>query len=272
VSFRDILIISIFINHSILSVAYGFLLFAAELVINFDQTGLNVTPTSEWTMEQRGAPDIEIICKEDKRQITCVLACSLTGELLPPQLVYGGKTNRCHPDFSFPDGWDIAHSPNHWSNAETMIQDVDNIIAPYCNSIRGNDGIASDQWALCILDVFKAHQKDTVLQLFEQHRVKVVFVPPNCTGVLQPLVISGNGTFKDALKSEFITWYANHIRASIAANDDDEETLVSVNTRLSTLKPLHAGWVVKAWEVLKANRHVILTGWAKAGIRDLFNN
>ena len=243
-----------------------FSLFTAQLIINFDQTGLNITPTSDWTMEQCGASDVEILCKEDKRQITCVLACTLTGALLPPQLVYGGKTARCHPSYTFPSDWDITHSENHWSNSATMERYVNSILAPYCNHLRGSDGIPDDQWALCILDVFKAHQKDTVLKAFAQHRIKVVFVPPNCMGVLQPLDISGNGTFKAHMKDAFQEWYASHVAASV---QDEEEALVNVDTRLTTLKPLHAAWIVRAWEALSTNTSVLRNGWVKAGINDL---
>ena len=44
----------------------------AELVINFDQTALNIVPTSDWTMEAEGSKRVEIITKDDKRQITAV--------------------------------------------------------------------------------------------------------------------------------------------------------------------------------------------------------
>ena len=56
----------------------------ADLVINFDQTGLNYVPVSDWTMEAEGAKRVEIAGKNDKRQLTAVLAGSMTGNFLPP--------------------------------------------------------------------------------------------------------------------------------------------------------------------------------------------
>ena len=35
----------------------------AQLVINFDQTGLNIVPTSDWTMEAEGSKRVEVIGK-----------------------------------------------------------------------------------------------------------------------------------------------------------------------------------------------------------------
>ena len=40
-----------------------------ELVINFDQTGIRYVPATLWTMEKEGAKRVEIIGKDDKRQV-----------------------------------------------------------------------------------------------------------------------------------------------------------------------------------------------------------
>lgn len=94
-----------------------------ELIINWDQTPLHILPTGDWTMHQAGEKIIPIANIDDKWQITAVLAVSLTGTYLSPQLIYQGKTERCHPQFNaVPNGWDIWHSANHWSNEETMKQ------------------------------------------------------------------------------------------------------------------------------------------------------
>ena len=64
-----------------------------QLIINWDQTGINYVPASNWTTEQVGSNRIEIIGKDDKRQLTAVFECSMALDFLPPQLVYQGKTN-----------------------------------------------------------------------------------------------------------------------------------------------------------------------------------
>ena len=60
----------------------------------------------------------------------------MDGTLLPPQVLYAGSPDRCHPKYSFPDGWDVHHSENHWSNAETMLRFVDEVIIPYVEQVR----------------------------------------------------------------------------------------------------------------------------------------
>ena len=108
----------------------------SALIVNWDQTGINIVPSSSWTMEVRGAKRVEIGGLDDKRQITGIYAASLAGDFLPIQLIYQGKTNACHPSFQFPPDWDITHSPNHWSNEVLMEQYLNNIIIPYVEKKR----------------------------------------------------------------------------------------------------------------------------------------
>ena len=72
-----------------------------ELVLNWDQTGIKLVPTTSWTMNEVGARRVELIGSSDKQQITAVFCGSLVGRFLPIQLIYKGKTGRCHPKFKF---------------------------------------------------------------------------------------------------------------------------------------------------------------------------
>ena len=122
-----------------------------DLIINFDQTGLNYVPVTSWTMEEAGARRVEVVAKDDKRQLTAVFAGSLSGNFLLPQLIYEGKTERCHPQFRFPAGWHITNSVNHWSNEDTMREYVEMIIIPYVDEKRKDLKLAHDYPALVIL-------------------------------------------------------------------------------------------------------------------------
>ena len=44
-----------------------------ELILNWDQTGIMIVPSTSWTMDQRGTRRVEIGGLKDKRQITAVL-------------------------------------------------------------------------------------------------------------------------------------------------------------------------------------------------------
>ena len=53
-------------------------------------------------MDEQSATRVELVGLNDKRQITAVFCGNILGTFLPIQVIYQGKTNRCHPHFEFP--------------------------------------------------------------------------------------------------------------------------------------------------------------------------
>ena len=80
-----------------------------HLIINYDETGQDIVPQSDYTWEVEGAKEVKIAHGDDKRQITAViLAANAAGELLPPQVIYAGKTKRSHCT-NIPSTWDNSY-------------------------------------------------------------------------------------------------------------------------------------------------------------------
>ena len=108
----------------------------SHLVLNWDQTTIPLLPAGQWTMEKEGSRRVVVTGLGDKRQMTGVFCSTMEGDFLPPQLLYEGRTERCHPSFSFPKDWDIWHSRNHWSNEDTMLRYLEKIIVPFISKKR----------------------------------------------------------------------------------------------------------------------------------------
>ena len=68
-----------------------------------------------------------LVHKEDKSKDMFNLQQGVTSR----QILYEGKTNRCHPSLKFLEGWDVSHSLNHWSNEVTMTQYLQKILVPF---------------------------------------------------------------------------------------------------------------------------------------------
>ena len=68
----------------------------AELVLNWDQTGVELAPSSGWTMEKQGAKRVELSGANNKQQITAVFCGSMTREFLPLQVTYVYTKARHH--------------------------------------------------------------------------------------------------------------------------------------------------------------------------------
>jgi len=99
------------------------------MILNWTRLQSNTYQFSTGQWLQR----VELIGQDDKRQ---VFAGTLTGEFLPIQLVYEEKIPKCHPSVSFPEGWHVTHTANHWCNEDTVIDYIKLVIAPYMSDVR----------------------------------------------------------------------------------------------------------------------------------------
>ena len=235
-----------------------------ELIINWDQTGLNYVPVSSWTMAEEGCKRVEIDGKDDKRQITVVFACSMAGDFLPPQLIYQGKTTRCLPKFNFPSDWSITYSPNHWSNEGTMEEYIRHVIFPYLSQMKEKLKLSSGYPALLLYDNFKGQCTENLLKLLDANNISVVLIPPNCTDRLQPLDVSVNKAAKEFLRNSFQKWYASIVCSQL--NGETEKK--AVDLRLSVMKPHGAKWLVELHEYLRSKPDIIINGFRETGILD----
>ena len=126
------------------------------------------------------------------------------------QVIYKGKTMRCHPHIEFPPGWHITHSPNHWSKETTMFQCIEHIIEPYVRSVQKMFYKATTP-GLIIMDNFKGQVTEKVSSLLEKCHLHVCLLPANTTDLLQLMDISMNKPAKSFLKEHFNIWHSEQL-------------------------------------------------------------
>jgi hypothetical protein len=69
----------------------------AEAILNGDQTGCSPIPLGTKTWAPQGAKQIDGFGKEEKRQFTLMITTSCSGEMLPVQCIWSGKTAQSLP-------------------------------------------------------------------------------------------------------------------------------------------------------------------------------
>ena len=183
-----------------------------HLVINWDQTGLKYVPVGGLTLEKKGSKQVPLIGLEDKRQITVLLAATMAGELLHPQVIYEGKTEKCHPTVKFPKGWFIDHTSSHWSTENSTNRYIDSVFLPYLDKLQPNP----NQKALLLMDVFAVHHCESIRRKLLANNILTMFVPANCTSLLQPIDLLGNDYLKREMEKQFATYYSNLIAKGLA--------------------------------------------------------
>ena len=69
--------------------------------------------------------------RNDKRGITATFSETITGKILPFQLIYTKKTACSLPSVEFPNGFCVSYNPRHWSNEGETINLLESIVDPY---------------------------------------------------------------------------------------------------------------------------------------------
>ena len=73
---------------------------------------------------------------------------------------------------SFPcSDWQITHTQNHWSNEETMLQYIKEVIVPFVDRKREDLNLDADYPALAIFDHYKGQLTDNITQELEVNKI-----------------------------------------------------------------------------------------------------
>ena len=71
-------------------------------------------------MEAEGSRRVAVTGIEE-RQITAVLSVTMSGNYLPPQLIYQGTINRCFPQMlAFLSGWNVTCTQYHRAKEDKL--------------------------------------------------------------------------------------------------------------------------------------------------------
>ena len=125
-----------------------------KLILNYDQTPLSYVCSSNTTLEVRGS-----------KANNWYLHSECRWRLLPMQLIYAGKTDRCHPNgINFPEGFNITHTSNHCSCEKSANEHLEKVVFRYLSMKREHLKMSK---GLLIFDVFKGETtqqvKDVIL-------------------------------------------------------------------------------------------------------------
>ena len=60
----------------------------------------------------------------------------MSGDFLPIQLIYQGKSKLSQPKCQFPKEFHLTQTPNHWANEQTSIDFLEHVLIPYIESKR----------------------------------------------------------------------------------------------------------------------------------------
>ena len=148
-----------------------------ELIVNWIKHQSYVSP-GKYTFDVKGVKTIKGI--DNKRQITAKFTASMSGESLPIQVIYEGKTRRCLRKYAFPENFDTFFG-NRWSNTEKAIRFLKKAVFPNFKNVRQTKGYANEQMSIVIMDTSKGQDNEDVAKLCPENNCVFIIVPHNLT-------------------------------------------------------------------------------------------
>ena len=239
-----------------------------SLVLNSDQTPSKYVQVGRFTMAPQGAKKVGIAGSADKRMIILTLTVTQDGKILPFQIIYKGKTKQSFPKVSFPQGFSLSANEKHHSNTDEDLKHLKEIVIPYVKGEREKLD-DSEQTALLIWDVFRGQKTDLVTSLLVDNNIKYEYVPNNMTADFQVLDLTVNKWLKNLMTEKFNNWFATNLQQELDSGKALDD--IDIKFKLSTMKPLHAGWMIDSYNWLSSldGKQIILAGWRVSGITDV---
>ena len=91
---------------------------------------------------------------------------------------------------TLPDDLNYACQSKAWFDEQTMLVWIRDVLAPYVATAH------HEIVPILLLDSFRVHMKATVVNAIQTLGVEVIFIPPGCTSVVQPIDVGYNKSFK----------------------------------------------------------------------------
>lgn len=173
---------------------------SASNILNADETSICFDMPTNYTLETKGASDVEIkTSNRNKQCVTLMLAIKSDGTRLPPLIIFKEPKGVIGPRVIKtidPRGMVVVASKTGWMNSALFNVWCSSVIAP---------AIADEKHCL-FLDRFSAHTSGIAKDhLREYDNLEIVYIPSGCTSKLQPLDHTIFKTLKAIIKSNWIT-------------------------------------------------------------------
>ena len=104
--------------------------------------------------------------------------------------------------------------------------------------------------------------------------ILVAMVPKTMTHLLLPLDVTTNGKIKKMERTAFSDYFTTVIMSELLENPEKDVSTISVDLKLSTLKPKHLSTLIKIYEFFQSEegQKIILSGFRFTGISGTVNN
>jgi hypothetical protein len=186
-------------------------------------------------------------------------AASNSGDLLPFQAIYTGKSDRSLPDATAPgfsEARDLgflftpSKTTTYWSTIDTMKTWVSKILVPYFNTQHTQHKLPANQKCILQIDCWSVHRSAKFLDWMASTYpwIIILFVPGGCTGLFQPCDVGLQRVLKVAIsKASHADIVIETINALRSGTPPDQ---ILNDQTLGTLRNRSAHWIVQGYRAI----------------------
>ena len=169
-------------------------------IINYDETNLTDDPKSKLMIYRKGIKRAERVLNVSKSSVSLMFACSADGKFLPPYVVYKAERLMDTWVMGGPIGTRYNRTKSGWFDGYCFKDWLQRQAVPYFNNLQ------NDAPRVLIGDNLSSHLSADIIEICEVNNIKMIFLPPNSTHLLQPLDVAIYGPMKAAWRKVLTQW------------------------------------------------------------------
>jgi hypothetical protein len=165
-------------------------------IVNMDETPTWFNQPIKKTVDFIGAKEVPLTHNDpnNRRRITTILAATEKGKMLDPCVIYKSESKQAKENpgstAHYVEGVRCYKQPNNTMTSSIMVDYIKNFLVKEIPSGK----------TLLIMDSFLGHKTAEVKKTCKENNIDIMMIPGGYTGLLQPLDISVNRSFKSKLK------------------------------------------------------------------------
>lgn len=209
-----------------------------------------------FTYEIKGAKQVPIYGKDEKRAFTAVLSGSCKGKVLSVPSVWKGAIAISLPtknasQEAFAAGHRFAFNRDtHWSSFTTTKAWIAEILLPYRDEMIKEHYLSVDAKMILYLEWWSVHRSQEFRDWIKaEHPVIIVlYVPAGCTGLFQPCDVGLQRLFKHAVKQSASQFFLDHVQRERINGTAPED--IRLQTKIGVLRDATPLWIMNAIQYL----------------------
>ncbi len=217
-------------------------------VLNMDQTPIPFSYHNKRTWDEKGVKTVHTRSStSDTKRATLAATISMSGEVLPPLLIFKGEKNGRIEKKELPNLPPMclyAVQKKAWMDESMMLLWIEQCLSPWKATLPPHTV------PLLILDSFRVHMMGPIVTKIQSLGIEVQHIPGGCTYLCQPIDIGVNKPIKKALAEHWEDWA-------------DTEGIGEGREMKTPSRELISSWVGEAYWTLKTK--TCENAWKKKG-------